>query len=263
MAPVLPYYEVIAGHGPPLLMVHGILSSRAQWIPNVQALRQVATPVIVELFGHGRSAAPTDPAHYDPDQYVAAFEAIRREIGADRWHVLGYSLGAGLTLRYCLTHPEHVISQMFTNSTSAFAEESVTRNIRDRAGQILEQYAREGHRAIEAIPVHPKNARRLPGPVMAALLEDCRLLDPDGVARTIVYTNGYSSVRADIGNNQVPALLLCGTFEHRFAPHRAFAERQMKHLRVTELPAGHAVNAEASDQFNAAVIEFISSAERP
>jgi pimeloyl-ACP methyl ester carboxylesterase len=259
---VLPYYEVIAGSGPPLLMVHGFLSSRAQWLPNLDSLRQVATPVIVELYGHGRSPSPTDPAHYDPDRYVAAFEAIRKEIGVLRWHVLGLSLGAGLTLRYSLQHPENVISQMFTNSTSAFAEPGVTRNIRNNARQILEQYDRDGASAIESIPVHPRNATRLPGPVLEALLEDCRLLDPGGVARTIVYTNGYSSVREDIGLNVVPALMLCGTFERRFEPHRAFAEREMKHLRVTEIPAGHAVNAEASDEFNAAVVGFMQENDR-
>ncbi len=254
---LLPFHEVHEGNGPPLLMVHGILSSRAQWMPNLDALRSVATPVVVELFGHGRSPAP-DAAHcYRPEYYLRTFEAIREQIGTDRWHVLGYSLGAGLTMRYSLEHPDRVIAQMFTNSTSAFAEETTTRPMRQNADTIIEQYRRDGKAAVDSIAVHPKNAKRLPADVKAALLEDCALLDPVAVAQTIVHTNGNSSVRSTIKDNAVPTLLICGDKERRFTPHRAFAEKTMPNLKVRALATGHAVNAEAADEFNKAVIGFL------
>jgi 2-succinyl-6-hydroxy-2,4-cyclohexadiene-1-carboxylate synthase len=254
---ILPHFEVHEGNGPPLLMVHGILSSRAQWLPNLEALKTVATPVVVELFGHGRSPAPADVDCYHPEYYVSVFEDIRRQLGVARWNLLGYSLGAGLTLRYSLLHANRVNVQMFTNSTSAFAEESVTAPIRQNADKILSQYESDGHAAVEAIPVHPRNAKRLPKPVLNALLEDCKLLDPMGVARTIVYTNGYASVRDKIADNIVPTLLLCGEREARFLPHRTYAEEVLAPLKVVALDAGHAVNAEAAEPFNSAVLSFL------
>jgi pimeloyl-ACP methyl ester carboxylesterase len=45
---------------------------------------------------------------YHPDAYVAAFETLRERLGASRWLVCGQSLGATLTLRYALDHPERV-----------------------------------------------------------------------------------------------------------------------------------------------------------
>ena len=48
-------YVVHKGEGPPLLMLHGVLSSNAQWSPNIEALSRVSTPVTVELWGHGDS----------------------------------------------------------------------------------------------------------------------------------------------------------------------------------------------------------------
>ena len=63
----LPHYEVHPGRGPHLLLVHGMLSSRAQWLPNLAALAAVCRPVTLELWGHGRSPAPADPAAYHPD----------------------------------------------------------------------------------------------------------------------------------------------------------------------------------------------------
>ena len=43
------YYDVHDGTGPYVLLVHGFLSSRAQWRPNLAALASVMRPVVVEL----------------------------------------------------------------------------------------------------------------------------------------------------------------------------------------------------------------------
>ncbi len=43
--------DIHAGEGPFLLLVHGILSSRAQWKPNLPALSRVTRPVVAELWG--------------------------------------------------------------------------------------------------------------------------------------------------------------------------------------------------------------------
>src|SRR4051812_13544831 len=110
------HVEMHEGDGPPTLLVHGILSSRAQWLLNIEALRQVCTPVVIELWGHGRSPVPDDAAAFEPDAYEELFDAIRDDLGADRWFVIGQSLGAALTLRYALDRPERVMAHVFTNS---------------------------------------------------------------------------------------------------------------------------------------------------
>jgi len=239
-------------------MVHGFLCSRAQCLPNLEALKTVSSPVVVELFGHGRSVAPEDSACYHPNYYIEVFEEIRRRLGVPRWNVLGYSLGAGLTIRYSLNKPEAVISQMFTNSTSAFAEAETGRKFRDGGDALIAQYKEQGMKAVEAIAVHPKNARKFPEYIRAALLQDCALLDPVGVARTMVYTNGNSSVRSTVHENSIPSLLLCGEREKRFTPFKRFALEQMPLLQIVDLPAGHAVNIEAADDFDQAATSFLA-----
>jgi len=66
-------FEVHPGRGPHLLLVHGLLSSRAQWNANLEALSGCSRPVVVELFGHGRSPSPEDAAYYSPANYVSEF----------------------------------------------------------------------------------------------------------------------------------------------------------------------------------------------
>jgi len=256
---ILPHFDIHEGNGPPLLMVHGFLSSRAQWFLNLEALKTISTPVVVELFGHGRSVAPEEVRCYHPDYYVEVFEEIRRSMNVARWNVLGHSLGAALTIRYCLYKPESVISQMFTNSSSAFAETATTQKVKDEGDTFLARFEQQGMEAVESIAVHPKNARQIPQMIKAALLQDCALLDPPGVARTMVYTYGNASVRTTINTNSVPALLLCGEKEKRFSVFRNFAFEQMPLLNIVNLPAGHAVNMEAPDAFNAEATRFLNS----
>ena len=239
-------------------MVHGFLSSRAQWQDNLIALRAVCSPVVIELYGHGRSPAPDDSEFYYPDNYVEQFEKIRRSLGCEKWSLCGYSLGAGLTIRYALNFPDKVLCHVFTNSTSGFASDEIRQEMKARETQLLEQYKRDGMAAVNAIAVHPRNAKAIPKKVRDALLADCERLDPMAVARTIIYTNGKASVRREVGGNIVPALLVCGKKEKRFHPFREYLAANMTGLEIVDLEAGHAVNAEVAQAFNQVVTEFLS-----
>jgi pimeloyl-ACP methyl ester carboxylesterase len=252
--------DVHEGSGPFLLLVHGILSSRAQWGPNLPSLARVARPVVVELWGHGRSPTPEAASLYHPDAYVAAFEKLRERLGASRWLVCGQSLGATLTLRYALDHPEHVLAQVFTNSTSALADVEWVAGVRAGGAKQADAIERGGRAVLEQIPLHPLHAKRLPPRVKEALIADAALLDPRGVADTIRYTVPDSPLRERVGSNRVPTLLVCGERDSRFEAQRRFAERNLPHLEVVSVDAGHAVNIEAAGAFESAVSRFLRRA---
>jgi pimeloyl-ACP methyl ester carboxylesterase len=250
-------WQIHDGKGPHLLLVHGFLCSRAQWLWNLTNLAEVCRPVTVELWGHGRSPAPSDPACYAPDRIVDEFESIRAELGAGEWFVLGYSLGAGLTIRYALRHAQRVTGHIFTNSTSGLAAADQTGRWREEADDAARRVIAGGRAALERIPVHPRRATKLPDPLHQALMADAARLDPTGVANILRYTNPNVSVRSDLHRNTRPALLVCGAGERRFQPHRAFAAANMPGLEIVDVEAGHGVNMEAHEQFNAAVSSFI------
>jgi len=251
------HFEVHGNAGPFVLLVHGILASRAQWLGNLEALSSISRPVVVELLGHGRSPSPNDPAAYTPAAYLAEFERVREAVGADRWVVCGQSLGAALTLRYALDYPDRVTAQVFTNSNSALAEAGWAEQMRAGLDGIAERLEREGQAALDGLPMHPSRGRRLPADVRQALTADARLHDPVGVARAFRHTVPLSPVRARIATNQVPALLVVGRHERGFAPARRYAEAVMPKLTVVEADAGHAVNAEDASCFDLAVTDFL------
>lgn len=253
----LPHWQIHEGDGPCLLLVHGFLSSRAQWMLNLEALKEVCTPVTVELFGHANSPSPADPACYQPDHYVACFETIRAALGIEHWFLLGYSLGAGLTLRYAFEHPRRVVGHLFTNSTSGLADAGQREIWRAGSKEAAARIRSGGHSAMMRIPVHPCHARSLPEAVKGALLADAKLHNPQGIAMTLEVTNPAVSVRERLIENARPACLIWGTKERRFTPHATHARSIMPDLRVVEVDAGHGMNMEAPAVFNLAVSEFI------
>jgi pimeloyl-ACP methyl ester carboxylesterase len=258
MSAPMPYYQVREGKGPYLLLVHGMMSSRAQWLPNLSALSEVCRPVVLELYGHARSPSPESRAAYHPRHYVEVFEHIREALGVERWMILGQSLGAALTLRYALEHPERVSGQLLTNSNSAFADSQWAEQIRPAMELFLRSVESDGAAVLERMPIHPVHSRHLPADVKKALVADAKSHDPLGVALTGLETTLNSPLGDRLPENCVSTLLICGTREERFEPLRRRAESTMPRLEVAELTGGHAVNLETAGEFNRAAVEFIS-----
>ena len=253
-----PYWEIYNGNGPYLLLLHGFLSSGAQWNPNLDALGRFCRPIVMELYGHGRSPSPTDDARYRPDGYARAMEAIRERLGVKRWFVCGYSLGAAITAQYAINHPNAVRGHIMTNSSSAFAEPQLVDQWRAGAQASADGIRQGGKDAVNRIAVHPKNAKRLPGDVKQALVDDAKMINPDGIARTMQFTLPNASVRSQLTSSPVPGRLICGRFERRFAANREFAAA-LPNFDVVDVDAGHGVNMEATDAFNQAVEEFVAA----
>lgn len=248
------YHEVHGSRGPFLLLVHGILSSRAQWAPNLEALSAFCRPVVVELFGHGRSPSPDDPAAYSLDSYAREFERIRASLGIERWFVCGQSMGAMLTFSYVLAHPDRVPAHVFTNSRSALSEPTT----RKLARFLAERLKKEGRKIIDEFPLHPSRNNHLKPEIKKLLVEEAERIDPLGFANTVLYTSARGSVRDRLKGNQVPTLLVVGRFDRQFEPLVDVARQHLPHLEILVLDGGHAVNLDAPEEFNRAVQEFMA-----
>ncbi len=251
-----PWYQVLdRGDKPYLLLLHGVMSSRAQWLLNLAGLKAVVNPVVVELLAHGDSPSPADGACYTPSAYVAFFERLREDLGADDWYVCGQSFSAGLTMRYSLTHPRRVKGQIFTNSVSAFLPAPTP----ERAAQRLQSIAAlrsQGAAALPGMPYFPQQGR-LPDAVFQPMLADAYRIDPQGLALSWENTIEGLSVREDFHRTEVPTLLVNGTWEKAFQPVAELAGQMLPALQRADLPGGHSINAENPEGFNQAVAAFV------
>ncbi len=249
------HYEVHDGDGPYMLLVHGMLSSRAQWMPNLAALSEFSRPVVVELWGHGRSPTPDAPHYFLPGGYVDQFELVRRELGVEQWLLCGQSLGASFTLLYALEHADRVVAQVFTNTNSALAQPRSP----ERTGYVSQQLAQlrsGGRSAIDEHPMSPLHNRKLSPELRDALTADIGRITIEGYAAMMEHTQPASPLGHRLDENVVPTLLVVGEREERFGVLREHAERSMPQLEVVGLDANHAVNINQAEGFNLAVRDF-------
>lgn len=86
------------GEGPPLLLVHGLGHRRQAWYPVVDLLAPHREVILVDLPGHGQSPAYAPRGRSAKDYFRAELEAFHDEIGLDRPHVAGNSLGGLIAL---------------------------------------------------------------------------------------------------------------------------------------------------------------------
>ncbi len=120
MSSVAVDYQV-EGQGPGLYMVHGIGSRKATWKPLIETLKDRFTCVSYDLRGHGESPIPPTP--YNLDQLVEDLEALRQQLGHEKIHIIGHSLGGMIGPAYARAWPERTLSVGLLSTAAGRSEE--------------------------------------------------------------------------------------------------------------------------------------------
>lgn len=93
----------VMGQGPPLLLVHGFMTTSYSWRYVLAPLAERFTVYAPDLPGSGRSDKPA--ASYAPDHLADAIGAIMRALDIVGAPVIGNSLGGYLAMRLALRDP--------------------------------------------------------------------------------------------------------------------------------------------------------------
>ncbi|HEY2636230.1 MAG TPA: alpha/beta fold hydrolase [Solirubrobacteraceae bacterium] len=86
------------GSGEPLLLVHGIGMLWQWWTPCLDALAARHDVVALDLPGFGASDRLPPGDEPTIERLVDSVEELARELGFERWHVAGISLGGQISL---------------------------------------------------------------------------------------------------------------------------------------------------------------------
>ncbi|APE43689.1 alpha/beta hydrolase [Sulfitobacter alexandrii] len=98
------------GDGPPVLLLHGFPQTHAMWHAVGPVLAQRYTVIAPDLRGYGDSAKPEGTAAYSFHEMAADPLALMRDLGFERFHLVGHDRGGRTAHRMALDAPEAVRS---------------------------------------------------------------------------------------------------------------------------------------------------------
>jgi pimeloyl-ACP methyl ester carboxylesterase len=263
----------IAGTGPPVVLVHGMVNSSRHWQAVASRLADRYTVIAPDLVGHGDSATPR--GDYSLGAHASVIRDLLSVLGIERATMVGHSLGGGVAMVFFWQFPERVqrlalvssgglgreVSPLLRTAAmpgasallSVAAHDRVTAGL-ERAGARLR--ARGSGLGVQLQAV-ARALRPLAGPgARAAFAHTLRaVIDPRG--QRVSATDRLYLL------DGVPTLIAWGErdrtipVEHGLAAHAA-----VPHSRFVTIPgAAHFPHLEAPDALARALEEFIAATE--
>jgi pimeloyl-ACP methyl ester carboxylesterase len=154
--------------------------------------------IALDLRGHGASDKPRDPAEYGTP-FVADLVRLLDHLGIERAHIVGYSMGAVITLKLLTVHPDRVASAVLGGAGWRPAAMGPPERV-DQWQRQLEMVAR-GETTIAEVVAGP-DTLLLPPPMRAALNRN----DPAVLAAVLQGNRGLLTVTDGSASRSVLAI---------------------------------------------------------
>ncbi len=242
------------GAGPPIVLLHGVLSDSRYWTPQFDELARDFTVIAWDAPGAGSSTDP--PETFSIADYAHVLAEFVRALGIERAHIGGLSWGGALALELYRHHPDMVRSLMLADTYAGWKGSLPAEVVYAR----LEQCLQESELApAEFIP------NWLPG--LLAPSAPAKLVEQTTAMMSDFHPAGYRAIirgmaeadeRDVLPSIRVPTLLVWGEGDKRSPTSVAGEMRNaIRGARLVVIPgAGHLSSAERPDRFNAAVRAF-------
>lgn len=94
----------MAGSGPPVVLIHGMVNSSRHWRAVALALADRYTVIAPDLIGHGDSATPR--GDYSLGAHASSIRDLLAVLGIDRATIVGHSLGGGVAMQFFYQFPQ-------------------------------------------------------------------------------------------------------------------------------------------------------------
>ncbi len=252
-----------AGHGDPVLLLHGLGATKASFLPTVAALAGSFRVIAIDLPGFGDSAMPLGAA-YDPPYFARAAAGVLDALEIERAHVVGNSMGGRVALELGFEFPDRTGQLALLAPSLAWLRERrwapLLRAFRPELGLV-----QPAPRAI----VDPITRAMVPGGCDSAVGVDEFLrgyLTPRGraafyAAARNIYLEDPERFWSRLRELQGEALFVWGREDKvvpiGFARHVREALPAAEHL---ELDCGHVPQLEAPRETHAALRDFLARA---
>ncbi len=236
----------VEGDGPPLVLQHGLTSSLQNWYACgfVEELAKDYRLIMVDARGHGRSGKPHEPKDYDLKLRVNDVLAVMDDLGVDKAHYMGYSMGGRIGFGIVLHALDRFHSLILggisadTANTDVRPEDRISLLRQGMASYVADAEAKEG-------PIEPGRRERL--------LEN----DPEALIAATTAPRGTDGVEYLLPQLNIPCLLYCGEADG-FFPGAKKASQLIPNARFASFPGlNHGQASRAAEAVLLHVTKFL------
>ncbi len=258
-------YYLHAGTGRPMLLIHGLVGSSADWRNNIEALAQHARVYAIDLVNMGKSQRVGGL-----DASLAAIAnrvmVVMNALGVGAADIVGHSHGGAVALMLAALHPERVRRLVL------FAPANPYNRSTDPVVRLYSSWW--GGLVAWVVPYLPASIQRIALGGMyggAARVVDSDLQEiadclrcPGSLRHVLRITRGWfaeeSKLKAALRRvRRVPTLLVWGDRDHTVSLNSGIKlHRKLRASELIVLPGGgHSVFAEAPEKSNRIVLEWL------
>jgi 2-succinyl-5-enolpyruvyl-6-hydroxy-3-cyclohexene-1-carboxylate synthase len=248
--------------GIPVVFLHGFTGTGEFWFPVANALPRWRC-ILPDLPGHGGTGAPVPPETWRLDRAADALAELLAGIGADRFALVGYSMGGRLALSLALGHPSRVAALALVGATPGIADagEREARAAADLGlATTIEQEGIEAFtRRWEANPLFATQSA-MPDALRDGLRRQRLGQDAASLAAALrAFGTGFQPpLHDELAGLCVPTLVMAGEKDDKFAAIARDMAGRIPDAILRIVPgAGHAVPLERAATFAAEIDGFL------
>jgi pimeloyl-ACP methyl ester carboxylesterase len=261
------YYEE-TGTGVPVIFVHEFAGDHRSWEPQVRFLSRRYRCITFNARGYPPSEVPEDEGAYSQARATDDIAAVLRQLGVDRAHVVGLSMGAFAAVHFGLRHAEMALSVVAAGGGYGSKPEQRAQFVADSLA-FAERYEAEGSQQVAdwyaAGPFRVQLKRKDP----RAWEEFRRQLAGHSAKGAALTMRGVQSrrpsfwdMREALAAMTVPILIVAGDEDDWSLEPSIFLKRTIPTAGLWVVPqTGHTINLEEPDAFNRAVWYFFDLVE--
>lgn len=110
------------GHGPVIILLHGLGSCADDWKPQMEALATSHRVIAPDFRGHGKSSVASSP--FSMQTLAKDIKALTEHLQLNKYQVVGFSLGGMVAFELALLCPADIVAMVIINSGPAVATAS-------------------------------------------------------------------------------------------------------------------------------------------
>lgn len=247
------------GDGPAVLLIHGFPLNRRMWQAQLPALSGAGYRAIApDLRGFGESDAPR--AGYSMDRFADDLIALLDALRIERAVACGMSMGGYILMNLLERHPARVRAACFC-ATKSSADDEAGRARRSAMAAEAERLGANPIIKIFAELLFASDTMLKSPELIARVTRWMRDTDPKGLAGGLLAMRDRKDYTFLLPGFRLPSLVIAGA-EDRAASLdalRLLTEGLADQRSLVIDKAGHMVNMERPEAFNAALLEFLGA----